>query len=209
MELLSLTRYRHVALWEMCERLGSQRQAAEQIGVSHCLLNQWVTLKLCFPPRPSHPNWGQRRWNQVKDNLESLTASTIEELWPEDLRAAVKLRILYREREQLVEVPEGFFLEYARQESARLVLPPVEAQAEHQELKEAIATQLAKFSPLYRQILELRFGLNGVGPLSLGDTGKIVGRSRSRVVELEAAAFRKMRQLGITNALYSHLDEKQ
>lgn len=59
--------------------------------------------------------------------------------------------------------------------------------------------------PRERQVLEMRFGLNGYHPLSLWDIGKELKRSRERIRQIETQALRKLRMISIFNDRYRAL----
>jgi len=56
-----------------------------------------------------------------------------------------------------------------------------------------------------RQVLEMRFGLNGASPRTLEDIGDVLGVSRERVRQIEAKALRKLRQPSRSNRLRDYL----
>jgi RNA polymerase primary sigma factor len=56
-----------------------------------------------------------------------------------------------------------------------------------------IGATLAKLSERELRILQLRFGLTGDGPLTLEETGKIMGITRERVRQIQAKATSKLR----------------
>jgi RNA polymerase primary sigma factor len=45
-----------------------------------------------------------------------------------------------------------------------------------------------------RQVLQLRYGLHGQQPLSLGDIGKVLRVSKERIRQIEEGAMAKLRQ---------------
>lgn len=204
-DISAITRLRHTALWELSNRLGGQIAAAEQIGVSASTFNHWVQLTLCFPSRPKQ-GWKKDRWTQVKENLESLTGQTIDDLFPESLRKAVKLRAFVGQVEQVIEVPEEALLAYASNTTERLRLPEPIAAAENNELRDGIKQALKKLSSRQQDIIALRFGLDGNEPKTLREVGKITNLSAARVLQIENKAVRRLRNLDSSNKLMGFLD---
>ena len=60
-------------------------------------------------------------------------------------------------------------------------------------LHEKLAESLKELGSRERQVMYLRFGLDGNGCRTLDETGKSIGRSRERVRQIEAAAIRKLK----------------
>ena len=73
-----------------------------------------------------------------------------------------------------------------------------EDQAALQHMKEAVARLLKVVEPREKQILELRFGIGNVEPMTLDEIGKILNLSRERIRQLEAIALRKLRDVPIS-----------
>jgi RNA polymerase primary sigma factor len=62
-----------------------------------------------------------------------------------------------------------------------------------EKLREAeIVEALGNLNPRMRQVLELRYGLNGDRPRSLEEVGGLLGVTRERIRQLEASAFREL-----------------
>jgi RNA polymerase primary sigma factor len=58
-----------------------------------------------------------------------------------------------------------------------------------------------------RNVIELRFGLNGRGPLTLEDIGKEVGLTRERVRQIEVQTLHMLRDSGRAGALEGTVDD--
>jgi RNA polymerase primary sigma factor len=65
-----------------------------------------------------------------------------------------------------------------------------------------LADALAALSPRLREVLTLRFGLNGGTPKTLEDVGNTLGITRERVRQLEARALRELRLVAPDLELY-------
>ena len=62
-------------------------------------------------------------------------------------------------------------------------------------LREHLGAWLSQLNEREQQILRLRFGLDGVDPLTLAEVGQLINVSRERVRQLEAKAIMKLRLL--------------
>jgi RNA polymerase sigma factor (sigma-70 family) len=206
-DLTAITKLRHAALWELSKRLGGQAQAAEQCFVTTSIFNQWTTLKKAFPSAPTRGWWmNKERWTQTKDALESLTGQTLSQLWPQALLNVIETHQLITTVEQVIEVPEQALLAYAEETATRFRLPPPVVHIEQDELRGAIQTAMKSLSPREREVLELRYGLDGGEQRSLEDVGHIVGVSRERVRQIEARATRRLTSPNVTKNLAGFLD---
>jgi RNA polymerase primary sigma factor len=62
-------------------------------------------------------------------------------------------------------------------------------------LQETLADVLGQLSEREMKIIQLRFGLTGEGPLTLEETGKLLGITRERVRQIQEKAIVKLRSL--------------
>jgi RNA polymerase primary sigma factor len=60
------------------------------------------------------------------------------------------------------------------------------------ELKEKVAGTLQVLSPREEEIIRLRFGIGRDMPYTLEEIGRVMGLSRERVRQIEAAALKKI-----------------
>jgi RNA polymerase primary sigma factor len=68
-------------------------------------------------------------------------------------------------------------------------------------LQELIKQVLDKLSKREKKIIELRFGLDGEGPYTLEETGKIIGITRERVRQIQNNAIRKLKNFKLSEDL--------
>jgi RNA polymerase primary sigma factor len=68
-------------------------------------------------------------------------------------------------------------------------------------LQDTIAMVLDKLSEREMRILKLRFGLDGEGPFTLEETGKLLGITRERVRQIQERALVKLKQLRVSSEL--------
>ncbi|OHD13681.1 MAG: RNA polymerase subunit sigma-70 [Spirochaetes bacterium GWD1_27_9] len=68
-------------------------------------------------------------------------------------------------------------------------------------LQDTLDAILTKLSEREKQIIELRYGLYGVGPHTLEETGQILGITRERVRQIQKKALKKLRELNFSKEL--------
>jgi RNA polymerase primary sigma factor len=68
-------------------------------------------------------------------------------------------------------------------------------------LQELIKQVLDKLSMREQKIIELRFGLDGEGPYTLEETGKIIGITRERVRQIQNNALKKLKNFKLSEDL--------
>jgi RNA polymerase primary sigma factor len=71
----------------------------------------------------------------------------------------------------------------------------------HITLRDTISKVLRQLSNREMRIIELRFGLSGEGPLTLEETGKVLGITRERVRQIQEKAINKLRNSEIIQEL--------
>jgi len=68
-------------------------------------------------------------------------------------------------------------------------------------IQETIGSIISNLSDREMKIIQLRFGLTGVGPLTLEETGKLLGITRERVRQIQEKATFKLRDLQAVSTL--------
>ena len=68
------------------------------------------------------------------------------------------------------------------------------AALEVQEERDRVHKALRRILPQWRQVIRLRFGIDGDGPLTLTETGKRLGLTRARIHQIEAKALASLRR---------------
>jgi RNA polymerase primary sigma factor len=62
-------------------------------------------------------------------------------------------------------------------------------------LQDTLANVLRNLNQREITIITLRYGLNGEGPLTLEETGKLLGITRERVRQIQEKAIQKLKDL--------------
>src|SRR3989344_1661636 len=110
-----------------------------------------------------------------------------EDVFPEEIRY-LKTKKMIAEKE----IPKEKLVSLSYID--RKLLPVYEpAQAEDLDRKSIIENILNTLPIREKEVLELRFGLNGNKPLTLKEAGKVMGVSRERIRQIEARALRNSR----------------
>lgn len=73
-------------------------------------------------------------------------------------------------------------------------------------LQDTLAMVLDKLSEREMRIIKLRFGLDGEGPFTLEETGKILGITRERVRQIQERAIVKLKQLRVSAELATFIE---
>jgi len=72
-------------------------------------------------------------------------------------------------------------------------------------LQETLGDVLSQLSEREMKIIQLRFGLTGEGPLTLEETGKLLGITRERVRQIQEKAIIKLRSLKELTDYHNHV----
>jgi RNA polymerase primary sigma factor len=73
-------------------------------------------------------------------------------------------------------------------------------------LQDTIAMVLEKLTDREMRIIKLRFGLDGEGPFTLEETGRILGITRERVRQIQERALAKLRQMRTASELEAFME---
>ncbi len=83
---------------------------------------------------------------------------------------------------------------------------PVEDMLLRESMIEQISEVLQELDPKERQVINLRFGIDGGEPRTLKEVGEILSVSRERVRQIESKAMQKLRQNRKLRSLTAHLN---
>ena len=81
----------------------------------------------------------------------------------------------------------------------------IEESAEKASLRKDLAESMKGLTERERQIIAMRFGLNGEEPMTLEQVGNVIGVTRERIRQIEARALRHMRYVAKRNRLSDYL----
>ena len=169
-----ISRIRNNRLMEVREQLGlSTRQFAERAGVGYQHYNSIENLSKV----PS---------SAVADKIAFAANTPAEILFPAYLGAIQVTRVERTISEEAV---------LSLQDAERLKLPAGEyLHDENVHAREAIEQAIETLKPRYRQVIRMRFGLDGDGPgASLAEIGEQLGIGVARVQQIENSALRRLR----------------
>jgi len=68
-------------------------------------------------------------------------------------------------------------------------------------LQDTLEAILTKLSEREKKIIELRYGLYGIGPHTLEETGQVLGITRERVRQIQKKALKKLRDENFSKSL--------
>lgn len=179
---------RHGVLHELAKKMGSQKAAADALGVHPVDFGQWCNLKRT-PPK----TWSPEKSLAFSQKIMELTGKSVDEIWPDWLDDAL-----------------GFDTqgEQTRSLSARELkaIPSSSASPaidiDRESLGRAVEDTLRTLTFRERQIVKLRYGLgNSSVPKTLQEIGDAFRISRERVREIEVKAMRKLRSPARTERL--------
>lgn len=185
-------RAKHAALLEAARKVGGVRALAELCRVPVHRMYGWISMKEVpnfSDPKSAKSRWLDREWvSHFEKTLFSLTHQTLDELWPSEIRSPEFAAI-----DKTGEYTGGYDMRaLAHYQSQMLALPSPQESAEKEELKSLIAKRLQTLHWREREVLKLRYGLDGGLIYTLDEVGRIFKINRERVRQLEANAIRKL-----------------
>lgn len=187
MRVTAKVTYKNSGIYEKRKLLGlTAEDLAEKVGVSRSIILDWETFR--YYPRNNEKN--ARRIAL----LETVLDSTYDELFPEEYRRAVDLK-LGRKVERTFEMTMPMLEADAVN---GLLMPSVEDDYAVEELKDRVDKALSTLVPRQALVLRRRFGIAGDG-LEYGDEQTLeeiavdFGVNRERVRQIEAKALRNLK----------------
>lgn len=108
-----------------------------------------------------------------------------------NLQSTINVQRVSLESKEVLQIEDGF---------------SQEKEIDSEFLKRDLGKVLATLTTGQRRVIEMRFGLKGSKPMTLEETGKILGVSRERVRQIEARALRIMHHPSKRNMLRDYLD---
>jgi RNA polymerase sigma factor (sigma-70 family) len=181
--IIITARCRHAALWKAARKLGSNKALAAALGVSPSEVGNWVNLRRA-------PHYDRRRRDALAERLLLFTGQSWDELWPAELREAIRGGAIGRRMEFRRSVELTRLAELA---SVRLTAPDPAAVLAGKEDREQLRSALHTLTDCERRVIEFRFGLDGGVPRTLEEVARIFGVTNERVRVIQARAIEKLR----------------
>ena len=179
---------KHGDLFAAAEKAGNQSALAALVGARAEEIGKWINLK-------SVPGFAWQavttaRLASIAEKLSLVTGKTITELWPDELQAAIRggeigKRFLAHRRYGLEELAHNFH--------RRSLLPGPQEVVEQRDDKEAIAKLLKHLPFRCREIVKLRYGLDGKGVRTLQEVAGLFGVGKERIRQIEMKGLRLLR----------------
>ena len=199
---------KHGLLYAALKQLGGGARLAEALGVCHASIWKWVNLREY--PRSVFQGMGRfrpDRRERLDIALHEVLGVSIEDCWPPEVRRFIdetrELKSLIFE--QTAEVPMERLT--GRVMRSLTVEGQAETNVEQQELTERLEKVLKTLTYREREIIKLRFGLNGPA-YTLEEVGQIFKVTKDRIRQIEAKALRKMAQASRAQQLKGFLEDE-
>ena len=191
-EIVVIARAKHAILYDLAQQFGGICHLAKHLGLSPATVGNWIALR-------TMPNLnatgkgalklGHRR--KIVIELSRLTGKRIEDIFPDYMRE--KLPDIPRKIEERQHIARNI----VRDQRQRLTLPSPAALAEKKEEQQTHAKVIQKslktLSYREREVIAMRFGLNGYTALTLEEVGHVFRHTQERIRQIEAKALRKLR----------------
>ncbi len=108
-----------------------------------------------------------------------------------DIFPTENLKLIAGEHQVSKTIPKDKLINWSREQFDMLPAPEIEE--EKIDIKTTIENALEKLKPREKEILEMRFGLNGKREYSLLEIAKYMNVTQERIRQIESKAFRKLR----------------
>jgi RNA polymerase sigma factor (sigma-70 family) len=202
-EVIIQSRMYHADLLRACRACGSLKNMAAKLRIGDSTLGNWIRLKeapslqtRCADGRIRTNFKLAKKWPHIVKVLFEMTGKTTEQLFPDFIHLpgfmdAPKIAL----RCQVIKKNDA--LAIAKQASQKQIellqdKPTAEPQVVSEDVKERIRAALATLTTRQRQVLTLRFGLDGSLPQTLAETAKALGVTRERIRQIEVNAMNKL-----------------
>jgi hypothetical protein len=203
--ITAITRLKHADLWAAAKKFehgrgkikegqyGGQAAMARKLKIPNYALGKWINLQGC-PPKEPTGKWTAERLLRLETILLKLTGKSLDELFPDELRANIAFLRSPKQFERTAQIETRALARYAIATRDRML----ESQnlefdrPTEEDLQDSIQKALEKLSTYERRVLELRFGLNGHEPHTLEQCAPIIGVLRERIRQIESRALRRI-----------------
>lgn len=187
-------------LAKLVDRFGTITAVAEELGICKSTFSQWLNFKTQLRVYKTHA----KRQAKILLKLCELCEASPEEIFP-DL-SKDQLQQLYETRSYDTSVSTEALTYKVEQE--HMGYTPREF-GEAMDQREVVAEALKTLPQRLAFVLELRFGLGGGAPMTLGEVGKCMGLTQSRVRQLEHRALCMLDEDSRRKPLSQLLDPKE
>ena len=196
-DITGVTRLKHADLWDAAKKLctshyGGQCALGRRLGVGASEIGQWINLKAC-PPRKPTKAWTEDRLHKLECDLAELTGKTLEQLFPDSLRKNAEFLAAPKTCERRFSLQQLALANYAAATTERLVaasMPSIES--ETVDVSGVIQEAIKCLSLRERQVIEMRYGMNGSPVMTYKEVGESLGVTGARVRQIQANATWKL-----------------
>jgi RNA polymerase sigma factor (sigma-70 family) len=205
-DVTAVTRLKHAELWHACKkfchgRYGGQSGLARHLGVTPSEIGLWLNLRSCPPDKPTK-GWPAERLATLESQLIELTGKTMEQLFPQELRASVAFLQAPKVYEHTAAVRADAMERYAIATAERMRLashPCLPSEAD--EVRQDITAAMQCLTYREREIIAMRYGLADGNQYTLEEVGKAFRVTKERVRQIEAKAIRKLQKASVREFL--------
>lgn len=187
-EITIIVRGKHAELYRLACEAGSQKNLAEAMGSSVCMLNRWINLK----------DYPRRITEDLRSNILLVTGKTCEELFPQEVKDWIDNN---NGRSLKLEVNQELQLYLNDNHAKRMMLADPADVIEQVEVQNEIKEALRFLTQREQSIIELRFGLNGNNHHTLSEAATAHQVTRERIRQIESKAIRKLQRPSVSKKL--------
>ncbi len=192
LKVAAILKIKHAGLRRAAKEAGSQSELARILGLGPTTIGLWCNLQAC-PPDSPRGKWTAERLEKLAGDLLVLTGESMDQLFPPELRDKCKRDSspIYFERE--IELRDLLLEDRRNREGERFYLPDPADVLEQSLLKDSLKKSMEPLSHREREILKLRFGLEGEYTYTQAEVAHIFQVSIERIRQIEKSAISKIR----------------
>jgi len=191
----------HEILAAFAEKRGSIKAASKEVGISNSTYSNWMNFK-SYPSAFSMEKQ-PRRYERIIPLFEKAIGVKFRDVFPSIPPEALK--ILGRRQSVSKEVTVERITAAVEREKLSYTTE-VTAGVERIECREAINDAMGYLNQRQREILKLRFGLDGHDPMTLEEVGHIFKVTGERIRSIESQAINKLQNPAIAKLLVGHAE---
>lgn len=205
-DITGVTRLKHADLWDAAKKLrtmqyGGQSALGRRLGVNASEIGTWINLKGCPPCKPTKA-WTEQRLRKLECDLMELTGKALEELFPDSLRKNAEFLAAPKTCERRFSLQQLALANYAEATTQRLLSASMPSrQSEKADASGMIQEAMKCLSLRERQVIEMRYGMNGSSVMTYKEIGESLGVTGGRVQQIENKATWKLRRPEVADRL--------